>query len=68
MPASTDMVYLNALLQAIRQPTVEDAFRMLTAQFPGLDATQMLRDINWAKQLKQRGYSKQEILEDMELV
>lgn len=65
MPASTDTVYLSAVTQAIRQPTIEDALRVLTAQFPELDAASILKDIHWARQLKQRGYSKQEIMEDL---
>ncbi len=67
MPASTDLAYLNAVVQAIRQQPPEEALKEITEQYPMLDPVRILKDLTWAKQLKQRGYSRQEILEDLHL-
>lgn len=67
MPASTDVTYLDALLQAIRHPSPEEAMLLLRGQFPALDPGMVAADLRWGRDLRQRGYSRQEILEDIHL-
>lgn len=67
MPASTDEAYLNALLHVIRHPSPEEAILALRDQFPTLDLQMIAADVRWGRDLRQRGYSRQEILEDIHL-
>ncbi len=67
MPASTTQDYLNALLEAIRLPTPEDALLELRAKFPHLDLRQVAADVQWGRDLRRRGYGRREILEDLHL-
>lgn len=67
MPASTDAAYLDMLLQAIRQPSAEEAILSLRERFPALDLQLIAADVRWGRDLRQRGYSQKEILEDIHL-
>ncbi|MCS7079553.1 MAG: hypothetical protein NZ585_05820 [Chloracidobacterium sp.] len=67
MPASTTQEYLDALLEAIRRPTPEEAILELRAKFPLLDLRQIAADVRWGRDLRQRGYGRREILEDLHL-
>ena len=67
MPASTEEIYLNALLQAIRHSSPEEGILALREQFPTLDLQMIATDVRWGRDLRQRGYSRQEILEDIHL-
>jgi hypothetical protein len=67
MPASTDAAYLDALLQVIRHPTPEEGILALREQFPTLDLQMVAADVRWGRDLRQRGYSRREILEDIHL-
>ncbi|MFQ3580520.1 hypothetical protein J8C06_07085 [Chloracidobacterium validum] len=67
MPASTTQEYLSALLEAIRLPSPEESILELRAKFPLLDLRLIAADVRWGRELRQRGYGRQEILEDLHL-
>ncbi len=67
MPASTTAEYLDALLEAIQLPSLEDAILELRGKFPLLDIRLIAADVRWGRDLRQRGYGRREILEDLHL-
>jgi hypothetical protein len=67
MPASTTQEYLDALLEAIRLESPEEAIMALRARFPLLDIRLIAADVRWGRDLRQRGYGRREILEDLHL-
>jgi len=67
MPASTTQEYLDALLEAIRLESPEEAILTLRARFPLLDIRLIAADVRWGRDLRQRGYGRREILEDLHL-
>ncbi len=67
MPASTTQEYLDALLEAIRLESPEEAIVALRARFPLLDTQLIAADVRWGRDLRQRGYGRREILEDLHL-
>ncbi len=67
MPASTTQEYLDALLEAIRLESPEEAILTLRTKFPLLDIRLIAADVRWGRDLRQRGYGRREILEDLHL-
>jgi|GEM_PF-1534536 hypothetical protein len=67
MPASTTQEYLDALLEAIRLDSPEEAILTLRTKFPLLDVQLIAADVRWGRELRQRGYGRREILEDLHL-